>query len=180
MGLSWGPNAILYAKGLFSTQWDYLLINRVNRSIISIVQCMRFIFHSVRSGVNVLPALGGDLSVSFQARSKASNVASVEFGRLGQLGPLLLFLAFTDSDPVFSPLSSFQISKTWLCLSAKYTIKIGCSAPTRHKLLNLEIVSHLFCKTGPSPTHCCLIIIIPYPGDRVLGFSKHCHTCCCL
>lgn len=40
----------------------------------------------------MLPALGGDLFVSFQARSKASNVASVEFGRLGQLGPLLLFL----------------------------------------------------------------------------------------
>lgn len=120
----------------------------------------------------MLPALGGDLSVSFQARSKASNVASVEFGRLGQLGPLLLFLAFTDSDPVFSPLSSFQISKTWLCLSAKYTIKIGCSAPTRHKQLNLETVSHLFCKNGAFAHPLLLNNNNTVPWGSCVGFFK--------
>lgn len=46
---------------------------------------------------------------------------------MGHLRPLLLFLAFGDSDPISSPLSSSQACKSqgFCCLAAKIIIKVG-------------------------------------------------------
>lgn len=96
---------------------------------------------------------------------RASQAASVGVPRLGQLQPPLLYFAFIDSDPVFSLLSSFQISKIqiFFLLSAKFTIVIGSSAPARQW-------------RSPVLSACCIseaLLCLP-PKNR--GLLTHCFS----
>lgn len=88
------------------------------------------IFHSVQSSINSSHRLEGDFAL-FPSLLQARSSAFVEFNRSDQLRFLLFYLAFVDSDPISSPLSSFQTSKTRIFLVSLPSLSLRLAVPLR-------------------------------------------------